>query len=38
MDLSLGVISKSTPNFTPKNGDTERTSVIFRFLIDFVKG
>ena len=26
MDLSLGVNSKSTPNFTPKNGDTERTS------------
>lgn len=34
--IHLGVISKSTPNFTPKNSDMERNSVIFRFLENFV--
>ena len=34
--IRLGVISKSTPNFTPKNSDMERNSVISRFLENFV--
>ena len=33
--ILLGVTSKSTPNFTPKNSDTERYFVISWFLTNF---